>query len=656
MVVQEHFSTSAAFQFITSRGWDWDNATDPNIQLKVCPYCKKDGYGHFYIELHGSSSEFYKRDGLHLCHRCGKSGSLYSLKTHVGAVIPGVSSRSEWAGAERKIDTLPDTEASHEALLEDSEVMEYLTVTRGFSKDIIKKQKLGIVDKKYFKSCGEVKALVYPYLVGGNTVFVHYRTLPPSPKDFSSPRGWEVPLYNGEVLKEGLKEIVLVEGEANVISALDHGIENICGVPGANIKKAEWIDTLDKLELEKIYICYDKDKVGQKAAQTLASRIGIEKCYKVQLPDFEVETAEGTRKGKDLNEYFQHGYTKEDFSGLLTSAKQFDVDGVIPPSDALTELEDMINGRGLTPQYTTRWNSLNKFVGFDDGDVIDIIAPAKIGKTTFAMNLVEHMVDKYGDDGVIICLEMTTVKLARKWVAHISGIEDNIPNTPEAAEKLKEDFLAGIKMAKKKVAERDGDLYFCFPKYKKMDDLYKLIIDIIRRYGVKWIVFDNMQRACDTTIGGKNRTQHLSEISKVLSQIAKEYNVQLVRIVQPHAIKVGQLTSAEDADGSSQISKDCDATIILDRTRLNPISKSDFDTLGFVESEAAFDDKLFASVGLSRYSGGGYTTLRYDGARSTIYEYDSAEVEKIKADLERGLGHEAKFEELTADRKEEITL
>jgi len=584
----------------------------------VCPYCKKDGYGHCYVEIHGAGDEEQKRDGLHQCHKCGEGGNLYTLKEHLGVNIPGVQSRAEWAG--KTAEPLPDIDAAHQLLLEDSDALDYLINTRGFSREIIEKQKLGIVEKKYFKECGEVKALVYPYFVNNNCVFVHFRTLPPSPKSFTSPKGWDVPLYNGEILRDGLKELVLVEGEANVIAALDKGYTNVCGVPGANVKKAEWIDTIDKLELEKIYICYDNDKVGQKAAQSLASRIGIEKCWKIQLPNFTFTNEEGEeKKGKDLNEWFVHtGATADSFRELLKDAKLFDVDGVTAPTDALQELEDLINGRGLTPKYTTPWPSLNKLVGFDPGDVIDIIAPAKIGKTTFSMNLLEHMCDTYGEDGVIICLEMTTVKLARKWVAHVAGIEDNIPKTPEEAEALKQAFLEGIQIARHKSGNRDGDLYFCYPHYKKMDDLYKLIIDIIRRYGVKWIVFDNVQRACDTTVGSKNRTYHLSEISKVLSQIAKDYEVQVVRIIQPHQIKAGQLTQAEDADGSSQISKDCDATITLDRIRLNKLNENDFEQLGFVESEASFSPKMLASVGLSRYSGGGYTTLRYDGARSTV--------------------------------------
>jgi hypothetical protein len=649
--IPESFIGSKALQFIMEQGWEFKVSTPPNIELQICPICKNSSGNHFYMELHGpSDGELVRRDSLWSCHRCGASGNLYSLREKLGLTIPGIQSRSEWA--EQTLEPLPNIAECHQALLEDEVAMDYLVNTRGFSRAIIEKQKLGLT-KRHFKECAEVPALIYPYFVGSNVIFCHFRTLPPSPKAFNSPRGYDVPLYNGEILKEGIKEVIFFEGEANTICALDKGLINVCGVPGANIKKASWIDTLDRLEsLEKIYICYDKDRnqVGSKAASSLASRIGIEKCWKITLPNFEIITETGeTRKGKDLNEFFQHGGTIEQFEKLKEEAVLFDVDGVTNSGNAIQEFEDLINERGgLAPKYLSPWPSLNKLVGFEEGDVIDITAEEKIGKTTVAMNLVEHMVDTYNEVACIICAEMPIVRQARKWIAHICGIADNIPKTPEEATKLKEEFLTNIPFAKEKVAKREGDLLFCYPRYQSLDDIYKLIIAVIRRYGATWIVVDNMQLLCDNTIGGKNRTIHLSELSKNLAKIAKDYNVKIVRIVQPHQIKPGQMATSKDADGSSQIAKDCDCSIVLHRNRINEISVNDFSSLSYVESDSSFDEKMLVTVGLSRYHSGGYVTLRFDGARSTVSEYNMGEIAAIKAMAERDVGYDSQLQKLGA--------
>jgi len=648
--VSDSFAGSPAFQFIQSQGWNWKPSTPPNIELETCPYCGKTGYGHCYMEIHGTSDEQKNRDSLHICHKCGKGGRLFDLKKHLNISIPDVESRKDWSGGAKKTEDLPDIDACHQALLEDAEAMDYLMNGRGFSREVIEKQKVGLVQERYFRNIGKARAIVYPYLVNGNCVFVHYRTLPTMPladnkvpKGFSSPTGWDAPLYNGEILRDGLKEVFMVEGEANCIAAMDKGVSNICGVPGANFKKAEWIGTLDKLDgLEKIYICYDKDKVGQQAAQNLAVRIGIERCWKITLPDFDVTTDEGEkRKGKDLNEWFAvGGGTAEAFEKLKEDAILFDVEGVASSKDAIQEFEDELNGKvGLEPSYKTQWPGLNKLVGFDPGDVIDIIAPEKVGKTTFALNLIEHMVDTYGEDGIIICLEMTRAKLARKWISHKAGIADDIPTTPEEAVTLKSKFLAAIPVVRDMAANRQGDLYFCLPKYKTTEDIYNLIRQCIRRYGVKWIVLDNLQRLADTTSdSGKGRTTHLSEISKVTSQIAKEYNIQMVRILQPHRVAQGKVATSDNTDGSSQIAKDCDCNIALHREKIAETDSSKVDMTMGTDQAQSFKNETLVLVGLSRFSGGGSTWLMCDGARSTFSNFGPESIAAVQAELNKDKG------------------
>ena len=160
--------------------------------------------------------------------------------------------------------------------------------------------------------------------------------------------------------------------------------------------------------------------------------------------------------------------------------------------------------------------------------------------------------------------------------------------------------------------------------------------DCIRRYGVKWIMIDNIQRMCDTTTTakGSNRTEHLSQISKVTSQIAKDYNIQMVRILQPHRIMSGKMVTTDNVDGSSQIAKDCDCMVTLHRNRKAELTQEQFDQLQHIESNGAFESGMVVTVGLSRYSQGGSTTLEYDGARSTITERNEAMKIKIKQSTE----------------------
>jgi replicative DNA helicase len=954
-------ANSVGLQYISSKGWNWQGGEDGQVKVEICPLCKA-GNWHFYVAVSGN------KDGLWFCHRCGETGNLQTLQEACGDKVPGVTSRKEWAGKERTPDALPDVNSCHMALLSDAEALDYLLNVRGFSAEIINELKLGVKEKVYFRQAGETKALVIPYLVTGNTVFVKYRTLPPSPKDFACPAGWDAPLYNGEILVDGLKEIIFVEGEADTISLMSNGVRNVVGVPGANTKKAVWIEALDRIAPEKIFIMYDNDKVGQRAAQEMASRIGIEKCWKITLP----------KEYKDINEFFQKGGSIEVFEKLKEAATLFDISGVTSSKDALEQLEDELNGKAdLAPTYITQWPDLNRLVGFEDGDVIDIVAPEKVGKflsvdskvlttkgwvrngdlkvgdslasvdgepnvvmgvypqgkqelfkvtfsdgrytlagaphlwrihgctpwergndrvyttdaiateycypgtrrsqkvyidlvsgdfghndilpiepwllgaligdgglsngspiitsadesiiqrvsmkvmglgdtlkkadkhysyringgvtkmllgelglwghkaetkfipnvyltankksrwellrglmdtdgtagnkygtlsycsvskrlaldvqmlvrslggiskvgppqkkqfrykgelrtgqpayivsillperekaftlqrkldrvkprayqprltfksiesiglgealcirvshpskmyitddyivthnTTLGLNLLEHMVSAYGEDGLLICLEMTQARLARKWVSIVTGFEETLsaPGSEEAKVK-KIELLDCIGKARAIQAGRTGDLYFAYPVLvKEPADIFKLIVDCVRRYGVKWVMFDNLQRLCDDTLKNQaHRTVHLSQISKGLTKIAKDYKIKLIRILQPKRIDKGSVISTNDVDGSSQVAKDCDAMLTMWRNATGSTKQSQYqaDTQQ-PEEEQSFEALTWINVGLSRYSGGGRCKLYFDGGRSQVKNYEET-VKKIDA-------------------------
>jgi KaiC/GvpD/RAD55 family RecA-like ATPase len=665
--VPAELSKSAAMAFVISQGWNWEGPNGGQIQVETCPFCKK-GESKFYIAV--CDPEESTRDGLFFCHHgsCQKTGNLRTLQEGLGLRIAGVDSRKEWAGSKGEQETLPDVDMCHANLLSDSEAMDYLLHVRGFSREIIEKQKLGLVPQRFFREAGTVKALVIPYLVNGNVVFAKYRTLPPSPKDFTSSTGWDAPLYNGEVLNEDIHDVVFVEGETNTISLLNHGVHNIVGVPGANIKKATWIEQLDKM-IEtglKVYILYDDDKVGRKSAQEIASRIGYDKCYRMMLPRFEVVVpvdqcklcdkegwalasgvdkhvpCEHKRLGKDINEWFQiGGGTLETFEEMKKAAVLFDVTGVTGVTDALQQIEDELNGKvDLAPTYTSQYPELNKLVGFEDGDIIDIVAPEKVGKTTLGLNLLDHMVKTYGEDGLLVCLEMTQARLAKKWVSLVTGWEDKIveAGTPEAKVKLAE-LKVAVKQARDIQQTRTADLYFAYPQMvKEPEDVFKLIRDCIRRYGVKWVMFDNVQRLCDDTLKNQaHRTVHMSQISKGFAKLAKDYRIKLIRILQPKRIEKGQVITTNDVDGSSQVAKDCDCMITMWRKVVGEMKKSEYEeeSEGFKETDISFEPKTKLTVGLSRYSAGGSCYVFCDGARSQFRSYKEEEKAQLNANLQK---------------------
>jgi DNA primase len=90
------------------------------------------------------------------------------------------------------------------------------------------------------------------------------------------------------------KEIVLCESLIDALSFWNAGIRNVTASYGVNGFTADHREALNKHCTERVYIAYDRDEAGDKAAAALAQELmsmGIE-CFRVQFP-----------KGMDANEY-----------------------------------------------------------------------------------------------------------------------------------------------------------------------------------------------------------------------------------------------------------------------------------------------------------------------------------------------------------------
>lgn len=610
---------SAAMQLIIAQGWTFASPNGGQVAVEKCPFCLKDG-GKFYVAVEGDPATS-SRDGLWFCHKCQATGNLRTLQEKLGLRIANVHSNKEWAGKSETPDALPNVELCHAALLGNAEAMDYLLNVRGFTQEIIERQKLGIKEKVYFRKAGETRALLIPYLsLEGNITFAKYRTIPNDEKDFTAPAGYEATLYNYPALNDECKEITMVEGECDVLSLMSHGIDSVVGVPGAGVRKHSWIEAIDRIN-PKVYVLYDNDRTGAKGAQELASRIGLDRCLKINLPT-------GV---KDINEYFVQGGTAQGFEELKQKAVQFDVTGVSSTVTVLDEIEGELEGKSeLSPTYTSPWEALNKVVSFESGDVIDIVAPGKVGKTTLGLNLIDHLTSTYGENGLVICLEMERKRLAKKWISMVTSYEEPlaVPGSEEARRNLVE-FKAAISKARNIQNMRTADLYFAYPQQiKAPEDIYKLMTDCIRRYDIKFIMFDNLQLLCDLIIGNRQgqRTVLLSQISKGLTRIAKDYGRVLIRIVQPKQLEKGATIESRDVDGSSQIEKDCDCQLLMWRKVIGTKTQSAYDEelKEKEESSEVFDPLTRITVALSRYSSGGKCWLTFDGAKSQVRSQDTS--------------------------------
>ena len=529
-----------------------------------------------------------------------------------------------------KKEAIPDIEQAHAWLLENDALMNFLNDDRGWSSETVKKMKLGLGVRYIRDEDQEVPCLMYPYFGGNVCTFVKYRTLPPHEKNFAALSGYEAPLYNQNAITRGMPYLVCVEGEADCLSLIELGVEGVVGVPGAKVATASWHKMLDLPE--KIYLLFDNDEAGQAGARAFAERFGVEKFLNIVLPEVDLlEPIEDRTKAKDITEWLQTGKTKEDFESLLKSAAPFDIEGVSGLDDSLEELaKDMLERGSNAPKYDSPWPSLNqRFGGAEDGYLTIISAPMKTGKTSAALNWADYLASNKNATVFFECLEMNSKQLSRKWASYITRTDDTPGRslmTPEV-----------IRQAQEVARSREHDLLFGFPIVTTVDAEFERIKTVVRRYGIKVLVFDNLQLFGDLLMSrGKveaNRDAFLSQISKRFKAIAMELKIWVILIAQTKRLEEGGVAGTNSLEGTGKAGNDCDSMLIMNRTKVADVRKTDELRAmgGVLETNDSLEPELYILNGLNRFSGGGWVTLYIEGAISLIRERTTEETSAVQA-------------------------
>lgn len=562
-------------EYIRSKGWDFKERGN-ELTITTCPICG-DTKKHFYIS---------KIDGKWHCKKCDAGGTLYQLKKQLGdieEVIHPAAGRRQW----KKPD--PETILScNRDLLADTDTLDYLDGRR-ITQESVKKFKLGVKTKD-----GE-KWLVIPHSYQQEWANVKYRSLPPAERKFEREFGCRSVLWNHGAIDRN-PTIIITEGELDALTLHQNGFENVVGTTvGAQSFDPEWVIALEKTK--QIFICFDSDDAGQKGAVAVAKRLGYDRCKNVILPV------------KDANDYFLKHW-KQDFDRLLASARQFGLDGVITCRDAVDILRCELEGGEEQRGIATRWENVNRIIsGWKPGDLVIVTALPKTGKTTFMLDITRSLVLSWIPT-LFFCLEMRPERLIRKFI--------------QAQYQIENPTLKDVQNAK--VLLEKVPLYFGHNfKFQKVDDVLDVIREAVRRYGLKFVVFDNLHMLCR----GDSVNERLAQAVLGFKLLAEECEIPIAVIAQPRKRENGasEIMSAEDVKYSSAIHSDCDQMIILHRNR--KASKSKDIKYGMASSEESMDPITLVRVEAHRYGPGGETLLYYSGNHSRFEQLERKDTMRL---------------------------
>ena len=253
-------------------------------------------------------------------------------------------------------------------------------------------------------------------------------------------------------------------------------------------------------------------------------------------------------------------------------------------ADGLKQYRDERQRPDQATGIRTGWADVDRIIktGFMPGELIVLGAPPKIGKSTFALQIITH--NALQDiPALFFCLEMRPMKIIQKVM--------QCHNQSEGIGHCRDRTVRGL-------TSREKPLYlgYCYQR-PTLDGIMETLKAAIRRYGLKLICFDHLHFLCRSI---NNQVQEIGLAVQSFKFLAEELEIPIILIAQPRKIQADSIMTAMDLKDSSSIFSDCDHLIILHRARKASNGKE-----GATLQTEAYDPVTMVRIEASRYNSGG---------------------------------------------------
>ncbi len=420
-----------------------------------------------------------------------------------------------------------DTERSKTAL-------EYLLSKRGLTSKTIERFKLGYDEKR--------NAISIPNFKNGVLVNIKFRHLNPDEHNgikYGSIRGAENWVFNEMGIQVGKEKgkLLIVEGEFCAMAAWQAGIRWVVSPGSGKDSYNAWLELVDTIP--EVYIGYDNDAPGLKAARNMAEKIGIDKSKEVKYPD-------GV---KDTDEFLLK-HTREDFAKLIKDAKpyyEYEYVNLLSIFDDVKEQEEVL----VSPYIPD--------VKIGKDWLMVLSGMSNIGKTSASLNIAIDFARR-GIPSMIFPFERG-----------ISSVGKRVLQV--AFDKSEDDFYTLSGKETDDIRKECGvlPLYLAHPKREQ-------IVDTVRRakrlFDVRFVVIDHLDYLCR---GAGNKVDIMGEVLQNLKELAIEIGV--VFLVIHHIRKLNntdvdktKIPTLDDLKGSSNVFQDPECVVMLYSDEKNTIT------------------------------------------------------------------------------------
>ena len=453
----------------------------------VCPLCSSDRKPE---NKKAKCASYDWERGLGTCHNCNKTFQLHTYQRK---------------GSSDKVYVRPITP---DFIQEVSTNVEKWFDGRGISKSTLKEVKV-TEGTEFMPQTGQMENTIhFNYFIGDQLINIKYRD---GRKNFKLYKGAEKIFYNINSTV-GYEYCIIVEGEMDVLSLHEAGIENVVSVPNGATLNNNNLDYLDNCidyftDKDKIIIAVDDDEAGQALQQELVRRLGAEVCYLATFEDC-----------KDANEYLLK-YGKEKLAQRIAQSKPVPLENVTTFKDIEAEITDFVEN-GFKPGFQVGLPNFDSIFSTYTGQFITVTGIPSSGKSDF----VDQMVVGYN--------------INYQWKTAFASPE-NAPTYLHAHKlmrKVWQDMPSKKDIGTDKwnqVADHVNDnFYFIDMDKYSLEAVLRKGAELVKRKGIKCLVIDPFNKVRSNDASGDVNVYTLDYLSKI-EIFAKKYDVLVIVVAHP---------------------------------------------------------------------------------------------------------------------------